>query len=69
MFFSVRINFFESVKGKYYRLIYINLVMSIDATPHTEQELSLLILGVLDECLHEMEYPKDYLSKTKFYLM
>jgi len=41
--------------------------MSIDATPHTEQELSLLILGVLDECLHEMEYPKDYLSKTKIH--
>ncbi len=41
--------------------------MSIKAPSHTEQELSLLILGVLDECLHVIGYPKDYLSKTKIH--
>ncbi len=41
--------------------------MSTKAPSPSEMKISLLILGVLDECLHEMEYSKDYLSKTKIH--
>jgi len=35
------------------------------ANLENEQAISLLILSVLDECLQEKGYPKEYLSKTK----